>query len=147
MAASGKDRVGLGWRPELAAGIFAHQDRIDIVEVIAEDWFDAPRWKASALRTLAAQIPLQLHGVSAGMASTAPVEERRLAKMARLVEFAQPEEWSEHLAFVRGGGVEIGHLAAPPRNASTVECTAANVERARRIVGTGRLPCWRISRR
>jgi uncharacterized protein len=130
-----QDRVGLSWRTELAAGIFAHQDQIDVVEVIAEEWFDASRSRASALRTLAAQIPVQLHGTSAGLASAAPVEEKRLAKMARLVEIVRPEAWSEHLAFVRGGGWEIGHLAAVPRNAVTVENAAANVARARRIVG------------
>ena len=122
-----QDRVGLSWRTELAAGVFAHQDQIDVVEVIAEDWFDASRSKVSALRTLAAQIPVQLHGTSAGLASAAPVEEKRLAKMARLVELVRPEAWSEHLAFVRGGGWEIGHLAAVPRNAVTVENAAANV--------------------
>jgi uncharacterized protein len=136
MQSSFPDRVGLGWRPELAAGIFAHRDQIDVVEVIAEDWFDRPRHKLSALRTLSTQIPVQLHGTSAGMASAEPVEERRLAKMARLVEFVQPESWSEHLAFVRAGGFEIGHLAAVPRNASTVSDAAANIDRAQRIVGT-----------
>jgi len=135
MEIQSEDRVGLSWRTELAAGIFAHQDQIDVVEVIAEDWFDASRSKLSALRTLAAQIPVQLHGTSAGLASAAPVEEKRLAKMARVVEMVQPEAWSEHLAFVRGGGCEIGHLAAVPRNAITVENTAANVARALRIVG------------
>ena len=56
--------------------------------------------------------------------------------MARVVEEVEPEFWSEHLAFVRGGGVEIGHLAAPPRTAATVEGTARNVARARAVVGT-----------
>ncbi len=135
MAVQSQDRVGLSWRTELAAGIFAHREQIDVVEVIAEDWFDASRSKVSALRTLAAQIPVQLHGTSAGLASAAPVEEKRLARMARLVEMVQPEAWSEHLAFVRAGGWEIGHLAAVPRNANTVENSAANVARAREIVG------------
>lgn len=130
-----QDRVGLSWRTELAAGIFAHREDIDVVEVIAEEWFDASRSKVSALRTLAAQMPVQLHGTSAGLASAALVEEKRLAKIARLVEMVQPEAWSEHLAFVRGGGWEIGHLAAVPRNANTVENSAANVARAQRIVG------------
>jgi len=129
------DRVGLGWRAELASGIFAHQDQIDVVEVIAEDWFDAPRHRVSALRTLATQIPVQLHGTSAGLASAEPVEEKRLAKMARLVEAVQPEAWSEHLAFVRARGHEIGHLAAVPRNASTVADAATNIARAREITG------------
>ena len=29
------DRFGLGWRPELAAGILSNLNRIDVVEVIA----------------------------------------------------------------------------------------------------------------
>ncbi len=130
------DRVGLGWRPELAAGIFANLDRIDVVEVVTEDWFDAPAKTVRALGTLAAQVPVVLHGVSLGMASTAPVDERRLEKMARLVDLVRPEFWSEHLAFVRGGGVEIGHLAAPPRTSATVGGAERNLARAAAAVGT-----------
>jgi uncharacterized protein len=135
----GPDRVGLGWRPELAAGVFAHLDRIDLVEVIADDHFRASRAELRALRTLAAQVPVVLHGVSLGLASTEPVDERRLDRLARVVGQVGPELWSEHLAFVRGGGVEIGHLAAPPRTAETVEGTARNVTRARAVVGTAPL--------
>ena len=36
------DRVGLGWRPELAAGILSNLDRIDVIEAIADDYFDSP---------------------------------------------------------------------------------------------------------
>ena len=32
------DRVGIGWRPELAAGILSNLDGIDIVEVIVDDY-------------------------------------------------------------------------------------------------------------
>src|SRR6266404_3177190 len=39
MSARIKDRVGLGWRPEIAAGIFANLDHIDVVEIIADDYF------------------------------------------------------------------------------------------------------------
>lgn len=129
------DRVGLGWRPELAAGIFAHLDEIDVIEVIADDYFDSAS-SARAFKTLAAQRPVVLHGVSLGLASTAPLERKRLEKMARLVEIVRPESWSEHLAFVRAGGIEIGHLAAPPRTRSTIDGTAANLDRARETVGS-----------
>src|SRR5436853_242101 len=130
------DRIGLGWRPELAAGIFANLDRIDVVEVIADDYFDAPRSRVRALKTLAAQTSVVIHGVGLGAASCHPVATRRLDNMARLVEYVRPEFWSEHLAFVRGDGVEIGHLAAPPRRESTIEGAAENVARARQIIGT-----------
>ena len=130
-----KDRVGLGWRTPVAGGILSHLDRIDVVEVIADDYFDAGRREMRALRTLAVQVPVVLHGVSLGLASTADVDPRWLDAMARVVGHVEPELWSEHLAFVRGGGYEIGHLAAPPRTLATVEGTARNVERARQVVG------------
>lgn len=129
------DRFGIGWRPELAAGILSQLDRLDIVEVIADDYFDAPKAKRRALKTLGCQVPVVLHGVTLGLASSVAVEEKRLEQTARLVEEIQPEFWSEHLAFVRGGGIEIGHLAAPPRTEMTIEGAAKNLTTARKIVG------------
>ena len=134
-----RDRVGLGWRAELAAGILTHADRIDLVEVIADDWFECGRRELRALRTLGAQVPVVLHGVGLGLASSVPVDGHRLEAMARVLEAARPEFWSEHLAFVRGGGREIGHLAAPPRTAATIEGATANLDRARTIVGSAPL--------
>jgi uncharacterized protein (UPF0276 family) len=129
------DRVGIGWRAELAAGIFVHRDRIDCIELIADDHFRASRRELRALRTLAGQLPMTLHGVTAGLAAAAAPDERRLAAMARLAEAVQPESWSEHLAFVRAGGIEIGHLAAPPRTEAGIEAAASNIRRATAIVG------------
>ena len=133
------DRFGIGWRPELAAGILANLDHLDIVEVIADDYFNAPRAKRRALGTLAKQIPVALHGVTLGLASAAPVENKRLERTAKLIDEVQPEFWSEHLAFVRGGGLEIGHLAAPPRTEATIGGAAQNLAAAKRIVGSAPL--------
>jgi len=133
------DRVGLGWRPELSAGILLSLDRIDVVEVIADDYFEASRAHVRALGTLAKQVPLMLHGVGLGLASTLRADQGRLDAMGRIVDRVQPECWSEHLAFVRAGGREIGHLAAPPRTQATIEGAARNVRRARRIVGAAPL--------
>ena len=130
------DKVGLGWRSDLAAGIFSHLDRIDLLEVVADDFFDAPRREVRALQTLAAQVPVVLHGVGMGLASSVPIENKCLERMARLFEQVRPQFWSEHLAFVRGGGLEIGHLAAPPRSLETVEGAAENLSRAAALVGT-----------
>ena len=129
------DRVGLGWRPELATGILTNLDRIDIVEVIADDYLDAPG-RARSLQTLAAQVPLLLHGVGLGLASASPVDRRRLDSMAALVGLVEPTAWSEHLAFVRADDVEIGHLAAPPRTEATIEGACRNLRAARAAIGS-----------
>ena len=130
-----RDRFGIGWRDELAAGILANADALDVIEVLADDYVDAGRHELDALRALGAAKPLLLHGVSLGLASTEPVDERRLARLARVVDRIAPESWSEHLAFVRGGSIEIGHLAAPPRSAETADGACRNLSRARAVVG------------
>jgi len=129
------DRVGLGWRPELAGGNLSNLDHIDVLEVITDDYWNSARG-IRAVKMLAAQRPVVLHGISLSLGSTVPVDSRRLDKMARLFDAVRPESWSEHLAFVRAGDIEIGHLAAPPRTAATVDAAASNLEKARAAVGT-----------
>lgn len=134
-----RDRVGLGWRGELAAGILSNLAQIDVLEVIADDYYGAPRAGIAALRSLARQVPVSLHGVGMGLASTIPADPRRLHAMARLMRQVQAESWSEHLSFVRAGGVEIGHLAAPPRTPLSAAGAIANIALATRIVGSAPL--------
>ncbi|HEU5056340.1 MAG TPA: DUF692 domain-containing protein [Kofleriaceae bacterium] len=136
MTGSPADRVGLSWRPELAAGILAHLDQIDLVELMTDDLLAARSADRRALDVLRAQLPVVLHGVGLGLASSDAVDPARLDRVARVVERFEPLYWSEHLAFVRAGGIEIGHLAAPPRTDATIEGTARNLARARRAVGT-----------
>ena len=139
------DRVGLGWRPELAAGIFDALDQIDVLEVIADNYVDAGRRQRQALKMIARQVPVHIHSIALGMAGAEEVCAKRLDRLARLINEVEPEAWSEHLAFMRAGGVEIGHLAAPPRTEASVAGAARNLRRARDIVGSFRT--WRISRR
>ncbi len=138
-AAPAHDRFGLLWRPEHAAELWRHLDDVDVVEVIAEDWLDRGAREVDALRSLARQIPVRLHGVSLGAASTEPVAPRRLDAIARLVNRVEPEAWSEHLAFVRGGGVELGHLCAPSRRPETAAGAIPNLRAAARVVGSAPL--------
>jgi hypothetical protein len=129
-------RFGIGWRPELGAAILANLDRIDAVELLAEDYGQSHR---RALRFLRRNVSITVHGTSLGLASTEPLDRKRLDAMARVVEWTEAESWSEHLAFVRAGGMEIGHLAAPPRNDATLEGLMRNVDVARRVIGSAPL--------
>jgi uncharacterized protein (UPF0276 family) len=129
------DRVGLGWRGELAAGIFGHLDRIDIVELIADDHYKADAKSLRPLKLLAGQVPVTLHGVAMGLCGSDRVDDHRLLAMGKLIDAMQPESWSEHLCFVRAGGYEIGHLAAPPRTRANVDAAVRNINRAAKVIG------------
>ncbi len=130
------DRVGIGWRGELAADIFSHLDKIDILEVIADSYFSASNRELNSLKTLSSYLPLSFHGVSMGLATASPIHTKRLEKMARMVDKIQPESWSEHLAFVRVGDIEIGHLAAPPRTEENIESSIKNIQLAEHVIGS-----------
>jgi uncharacterized protein (UPF0276 family) len=134
-----RDRFGLTWHPSIAASVLRHLDRIDLVEVIPEGLFLESRRAQRALRRLARTLPVSIHGVSLGLATVAPIDARRLDLFARLIGYVEPESWSEHLAFVRAGGIELGHLAAPPRTALSVEAVAEHVAQARSAIGA--YPC------
>jgi uncharacterized protein len=129
------DRVGIGWRPELAASILSHLDEIDVVEVLVEDYLHASAKTIKALAFLGRQVPVIHHGVTLGLASACPVDRKRLERIARTLEALKVQRWSEHFAFVRAGGIEIGHLAAAPRTASTVEGACHNLRRAYESIG------------
>ena len=130
------DRIGLGWRPALAAGIFDALDRIDVLEVIADDYLDAGSRERQALKIMARRMPVHIHCIGLGLAGAEEVAARRLDRVARLVNDVEPEAWSEHLAFMRADGTEIGHLAAPPRTQASVAGAARNLRKAAAIVGT-----------
>ncbi|HJW50003.1 MAG TPA: DUF692 family protein [Candidatus Limnocylindria bacterium] len=130
-----RDRVGLSWRGPLAAAILSNLDRIDVIELMLEDFIDASGPVLGGARLLRSSTPVMLHGVSLGLASVGTVSTRRLDRVARVVNAIEPESWTEHLAFVRAGDIEIGHLAAPPRTIATVEGTARNVDRAAKVLG------------
>jgi len=136
-----RDYVGLGFRVDIAQEIAANIDGklkdIECLEVIAEDYyrFTAKDTPIQGLAALAKILPLSLHGVTLGMASAADVELRRADGMARMVDAIQPAFWSEHLSFVRGGGAETGHLAAPPRSNATVDGALRNIEALTKHVG------------
>jgi uncharacterized protein (UPF0276 family) len=129
------DRVGISWRPEFAAGILAHLEEIDVVEVLIEPHLSTSRRQRQALQFLVRQVPVVFHGVSLGLASSFAVEARRLDAIARFLDSLRAEAWSEHFAFVRAGGIEIGHLAAPPRAEWSVDATLQNLHRLVRTVG------------
>lgn len=130
------DLVGLGWRMELGPSILSNLDQIDVVEVIVDDYFKAPTSKLRSLNTLSSQVPVIYHGVGLGLATSLQIDQKRLEKLARVMDYLSPDVWSEHLAFVRAGNMEIGHLAAPPRSIHTIEGTLENLERIKKTVGS-----------
>jgi uncharacterized protein (UPF0276 family) len=115
--------VGLAWRPQLADVCRA---TTRFTEVVAEQ-ID-PRAVPTALRALVAGgVPVAVHGVGLGLGNASRPERKRLASLRRVAHALDAAIVSEHLAFVRAGGREAGHLLPVPRNRSALRVVAENV--------------------
>jgi uncharacterized protein len=131
-----KDRFGLGYRRELSAEILANLQELDILEVIMDDYFPWYGRPLKELKFLSSQVPVLLHGVSLGLASTFEPSKKILKAIRKVIQTIKPEYWSEHLSFVRACGVEIGHLTAPPYNEITVRATVNNLKQIEASIGS-----------
>ncbi|QYC44988.1 hypothetical protein Nocox_37170 [Nonomuraea coxensis DSM 45129] len=120
--------VGIGWRAELDLTI-ERMEGVDFVEAIAENL--RPGALPESLRLLRARdVPVIPHGVSLGVGGAEPPAAGRLAHLAACAEALDAPLVSEHLAFVRGDGVEAGHLLPIPRTRESLRVVTENVRRA-----------------
>ncbi|HEX5752497.1 MAG TPA: DUF692 domain-containing protein [Archangium sp.] len=122
--------LGMGWRPELAHFIDRHPG-LGFVELLAED-FEPRGPLPPALENLRERgMTFVLHGVSLSLGGAAPPEPRRLEHLARVAERVGAVLVSDHVCFVRAGGLESGHLLPVPRTREMLEVLVENVRLAR----------------
>jgi uncharacterized protein len=126
--------VGLGFREPFRADLFLNRERVDFLEVTIEHYLDAPPAKRRELDLLADHFPLIPHGLNLSLGSAEGLDDAYLDRVAELVRRLDPPWWSEHVAFTRAGGVEIGHLAPLPRTREALEVLCANIAAVRRRI-------------
>ncbi len=118
--------LGIGWRPELAAFITERKD-LGFVEVIAETLHTHGPLPAGLDELVERGMPVVPHGVGLGLGGTEPLQPARVAHLAAVAERVRAPLVSEHVAFVRAGGLEAGHLLPVPRTREAMDVLAANV--------------------
>jgi uncharacterized protein len=126
--------VGIGWREELA-GFVGRRAGLGFVEVVAESIHD-DRPLPAGLEELARRgVPVVPHGVRLSLGSAGEPDPARVGHLAGLAERLGAPLVSEHVAFVRGGGLEAGHLLPVPRTRAALGVLAANVRLAQAELG------------
>ena len=75
------------------------------------------------------------HGIRLSLGSAEPVDPARVAHLAHAARSLAAPFVSEHIAFVRAGGVEAGHLLPVPRTREALDAIVANVARTQAELG------------
>jgi len=125
--------LGIGWRPELAH-LIAQRGDLGFVEVIAENLDPRERLPRPLEQLRERGVVVIPHGIGLSLGGAEPVSLERLEHLARLAEALDSPLVSEHIAFVRAGGVEIGHLTPLPRTREALEVLAENIQTAKRVL-------------
>lgn len=130
---AGSTRVGVSWRPELALAIerWLH---LGMVEIMAESFHPNKPLPGAIQSLMQRGIPLIPHGTSLSLGSAEPPDPARLQHLARLAELVHAPIVSEHLAFVRGGGLETGHLLPVQSTRQMLEIIVENVNIAQAVL-------------
>ena len=123
--------TGLGWRPALAGFLASRLDTGDLgfVEVLAEH-LDPRRLPAPLTALRDRGVPIVVHGLGLSLGGAERPNRRRLRRLAACAESLQAPLVSEHLAFVRAGGHDSGHLLPVPRTREALEVLCANISEA-----------------
>jgi uncharacterized protein (UPF0276 family) len=122
--------VGIGWRPEIDLTVERLSD-VDFVEVVAENL--VPGDLPSSLRLLRDRgVPVLPHAVSLSLGGAEPLDMRRVEHLAAVAEALDAPIVSDHVCFVRAGGLDAGHLMPLPRTRDALAVLVANVRQAQR---------------
>ncbi len=117
--------VGIGWRAEIDLTV-ERLAGVEFVEVIAEGV--RPGRVPESLRVLRGRgVPVIPHGVALGIGGADRPEISRLEHLAACAEALDAPLVSEHLAFVRGDGMEAGHLLPVPRTRDALDVVVENI--------------------
>jgi uncharacterized protein (UPF0276 family) len=120
--------VGIGWRSEIDLTV-ERLPGVEFVEVIAEGIH--PASLPESLRLLRAKgLPVIPHGVGLGIGGADPPSPAGLAHLAACAQALDSPLVSEHLAFVRAGDLEAGHLLPVPRTRDALSVIVDNVRQA-----------------
>nr|WP_309139080.1 DUF692 domain-containing protein [Nocardia cyriacigeorgica] len=121
------EALGIGWRPEIC-GLIDQLDGLGFCEVIAES-LPAARVPPELAALRARGTVVVPHGVTLSLGGVDPVDDKRIARLAESANRVSAPLVSEHVAFVRAGGLEAGHLLPVPRTRTSLEVLTRNIVR------------------
>ncbi len=128
-----EDAVGVGWRRELAHWIDSGGGH-PLVEVMAEH-FPTARAVPHAIDRLRGRGTVVVpHSVSLSLAGSQPPDPERLGHLRSVAKRVGAPLVSDHIAFVRSGGMESGHLLPPALTQESLDVTVENVRAAQRAL-------------
>jgi uncharacterized protein len=118
--------LGIGWRPELAWMIHKRKD-IGFIEILAEDFCARSKPIEPIKQLIDRGVEVIVHGTTLNLGGSEIPTRESLAHLDALARNHNSPLVSEHLAFVKAGGVHSGHLLPIQRTQENLEIVVENI--------------------
>jgi uncharacterized protein (UPF0276 family) len=119
--------VGIGYRGNIDEWTRANLARFDVLEVTLDHCLADSELLRAAIFDLVGRIPLTAHGIGLSIGTDVPLDLAYLDEIAVLLDRLNAPTYSEHLAFTRVPGRDLGNLLPLPKTEAVAESIAAKV--------------------
>jgi uncharacterized protein (UPF0276 family) len=125
---SARAAVGIGYRSAIAEWTASHIEQFDVLEITVDHYIHGDRTQQQEILELVGRIPLNAHGVGLSIGTDAPLDLVYLDQVAEAVERLKAPAYSEHLAFTRVPGRDLGNLLPLPKTEAVAESIVAKIQ-------------------
>jgi uncharacterized protein (UPF0276 family) len=126
-ASRSRPAIGLGYRRPIHEWTCANLARFDVLEVTLDHCLTGNQAARAMIFDLVGQIPLTAHGIGLSIGTDVPLDLAYLDEIAVILDRLEAPAYSEHLAFTRVPGRDLGNLLPLPKTQAVAEQVIAKV--------------------
>jgi uncharacterized protein (UPF0276 family) len=119
--------VGIGYRHAIDTWIHANLAQFDVLEITLDHCLTGSRSSSDPIFDLVGQISLTAHGIGLSIGTEAPLDLAYLDAIACLLDRLKAPAYSEHLAFTRVPGRDLGNLLPLAKTEAVAEAIVEKV--------------------
>jgi uncharacterized protein (UPF0276 family) len=128
--------VGVGFRTQFKQDLFQNTGSVDFLEITADHFMFADKYKLRELDLLREQFCLIPHGLDLSLGSACGLDKHYAAEFAKLIKRLNPPYWSEHIAFTKHENINIGHLSPVIFSRESLQIFQKNIAEMQKMTDT-----------
>lgn len=125
---------GLGLRKEHYRDFLEHEQPVDFLEIISENFMACGGRPLHTLDAVRERHAIAMHGVSMSLGSPGGLDMAYLGELKALARRIEPLWMSDHLCWTRVGGHETHDLLPLPYTQEALDVCAANIVQAQKVL-------------
>jgi uncharacterized protein (UPF0276 family) len=127
-------KAGVGYKPQHLNDFLENPDPVAWIEIHAENYMGDGGPQIAQLKYLRERFPVSCHGVGLSIGSEGALDQDHLARLKKLVDWLDPQSFSEHLAWSTHETGFLNDLLPVPYDEKTLTQVCAHIEEVQSVL-------------